>query len=61
MTHTGHHGHPGDGCQICKGKCKCSSSLSLLWAQIYAGTSTNTLSIALLVYKHLGGPGLAEH
>lgn len=61
MTHAGHHGHPGDECQICKGKGKSSSSLSLLSAQIYADTSINTLSIALLVYEHLAGPGLAEH
>lgn len=68
ITHAGHHGHLRDGCQICKGRgkdnCKSSSSLSLLSAQIYAGSSTNILSMltkALLVYQHLAGPGLAEH
>lgn len=53
-----------DGCQICTGKGKSPNSFSLLSAQIYAGPSTNILSmlaIALLVYKPLGGPGLVEH
>lgn len=53
-----------DGCQICTGKGKSPNSFSSLSAQIYAGSRTNILSmlaIALLVYEHLGGPGLVEH